>query len=57
MGKIHYIILSDSLEYSVGCVKDDLCILIGLWLNPFTFQYSPDRSVSAMFSCGEYGGR
>ena len=43
MGKIHYIILSDSLQYSVGCVKEDLCILIGLWLNPFTLQYSPER--------------
>ena len=43
MGKIHYIILSDSLQYSVGCVKEDLCILIGLWLNPFTFQDSPER--------------
>ena len=43
MGKIHYIILSDSLQYSVGCVKEDLCILIGLWLNPFTFQDSPKR--------------
>ena len=43
MGKIHYIILSDSLQYSVGCVKEDLCILIGLWLNSFTFQDSPKR--------------
>ena len=41
MGKIHYIILSDSLQYSVCCVKEDLCILIGLWLNPLTIQYSP----------------
>lgn len=43
MGKIHYIILSDSLQYSVGCVKEDLFILIVLWLNPFAFQYSPKR--------------
>lgn len=41
MGKIHCIIHSNPFQYSFGCIKKDLCILVGLWLDPFTFQYSP----------------
>ena len=37
MGKIHYIILSDSLQYSVGCVKED----IFCWLCQRGFVHLP----------------
>lgn len=39
MGKIHYIILSVSLQYSVGCVKEDLLLNLG----KFRTSYIPGK--------------
>ena len=43
MGEINFQIVSQVSHTSVDCIKEPVLIKIILWIEPFFFQFSPDR--------------